>query len=253
MRAISVVSIIIFNGLTVFAQSESALPAFEVASVKRGTAAVNEMHRVMGNNIRSSPGSLTMTSVRLSTALQWAYHMQAPQISGPSWLDSESYDIVAKSGSPVTEDQMRLMLQRLLTERFKLTFHRETKTLPAYVVTIARGGVKFSETQEEGEVSLMPDGKSGMMVQRSSIAYLTDMAAQALQEPVVDMTGLKGRYDFKMNMASVMAGQAPASKEEAFGIVFKAIEDQLGIKIEPRKVPLEMLVVDHAEKVPIEN
>jgi uncharacterized protein (TIGR03435 family) len=89
-------------------------------------------------------------NVHLKSVIQWAYHLQAIQVSGPGWLDDNRYDIVAKTAGEVPTDRQRIMMQTLLAQRFKLTCHQETKELPAYVLTVAKGGHKLKQSESEG-------------------------------------------------------------------------------------------------------
>ena len=148
------------------------------------------------------------------------------------------------------------MLQALLADRFKLTFHRQTKDLPVYALTVGKNGHKLHESEGDGPGSIKPN-KLGVVAQRTTLAEAADLLSQPLQTPVVDMTGLTGRYDFSIDLAPYISGdlrrgpgdQAP----DIIAIAMTAIQEQLGLKLEPRKAPIEMLVVDHAEKVPTEN
>jgi uncharacterized protein (TIGR03435 family) len=114
----------------------STPPMFDVASVKQNTVGINEGPGHGPENVNSTPTSLTMQNVRLNSALKWAYRLQDYQISGPAWLMSERYDIFAKMGTPVPEEELRRRLQSPLADRFKLKYHRETKVLPAFVLVI---------------------------------------------------------------------------------------------------------------------
>lgn len=143
------ISVCIVSALAAFAQTSGRPAEFEVASVKVNTVGANEAWRGR-ENVGNTPASLTMQNVRLRTAMAWAYRVQGAQISGPTWLESERYDIFAKAASAVGEEQIRLMLQKLLADRFKLTFHRNTREISAYVLVVAKGGLKVHESTGEG-------------------------------------------------------------------------------------------------------
>jgi uncharacterized protein (TIGR03435 family) len=241
-----------------FGQSPEGPPAFDVASVK-ASAATEGMGRgergMRPDQITTSPGGVTMMNVRFKSVVQWAYHLQAIQVTGPGWIDANRYDIVAKAAGPVTTDQLRAMTQTLLAQRFKLAFHKETKEMPAYVVTVAKGGHKMTQSQGEGEMQVLPDNNNNRMVAHFThvtLSELAELASSPLQGVVVDQTGLKGAWDFTLD-ASSFAMTQPTGIDDAINMVIQAVNQQLGIKIEEKKVPAEVLIVDHAEKVPVEN
>jgi uncharacterized protein (TIGR03435 family) len=226
--------------------------SFEVASVKVSTATPMG-ERVRPDAISYTPGSVTMTGVTLKAAVQWAYHLQSIQINGPSWIDTGRYDIVAKSPAAATSEQLRLMVRTLLTDRFKLAFHRETKEMPAYVVTIAKGGHKMTPSEGDGEMQVKPTGK-GVTVAFThvTLSQLTEMASSPLEGVVIDQTGLKGAWDFTLDPSSFIMNP-PTDKNDAINLIVQVLSDQVGIKVEQKKAAAELLVVDHAEKVPVEN
>src|SRR5262252_3570945 len=126
-------------------------PELDTASVK-----MNAIHEVNGEGrprsaINATPGYLTAQNATLSQYIQWAYNVQTFQVSGPAWIDSERYDISARSQGPAPKEQLRLMLQALLKDRFQLTLHRETKDMAGYALVVAKGGPKLHESTGEGE------------------------------------------------------------------------------------------------------
>jgi uncharacterized protein (TIGR03435 family) len=227
-------------------------PAFDVASVKVSAPGQRGGNPILNQNIRATPGSLTMRRVSLKACIQWAYHVFEYQVSGPDWIDSDHYDIAAKAAGPAAEPDLRLMLQTLLADRFQLTFHRQTIEKRAYVLTVGKSGPKFHDSTEDGESAIQPDQKTmSVTVQRVSLAQLIDPLSRIFQMPVVDKTGLKGRYDVAISMAKYI----PQSGDRAdpVSIIQTALEEDLGLKLEARKMPLDYLIVDHAEKVPSGN
>jgi uncharacterized protein (TIGR03435 family) len=251
MRVTWGAGLLVFSTGLAFGQPQEALAAFDVASVKLNTNGSGEGRG--RESITPGPSGVTMKNVHLKSALGWAYHLQAIQIVGPGWLDNDRYDIVAKATSEVPKERLRLMMQTLLADRFKLTSHRDTKEMPAYVVTVAKGGHKLKESQT-GDMDLKPNGKMGASFTRVTLAQLTEMASSQLQGVVVDQTGLKGSYDFSLDMSVfVNADFHPTGPEDVINVLIQAANDQLGIKIEQKKVPAERLVVDHVERTPVEN
>ncbi len=236
------------------AQTSAAAPAFDVASIKSTRAsATREGGR--RERIEAVPGSLIMGNVRFQTAVRWAYHVQEYQVMGPGWIGEERFDIVAKAGSPVPEADLRLMLQTLLAERFHLAVHRQTKEMSAYVVTVGKNGHKLQESQGEGAMDVKPAGPMVATIQRADLDELASMLSQPLQAPVVNMTGLKGRYDFKVDMAPYITPEVTSAKSpmDLIGVGITAMQEQLGLKMESKRVPVDLVVIDRAEKSPIEN
>jgi uncharacterized protein (TIGR03435 family) len=256
------VTLVVFTAAGAFGQTAGAAPAFEVASIR-----VSQIGKAGGEgsrreNIQVSPGTVTMRNVSLRSGIRWAYHVFDYQVTGPDWLGSERFDIVGKSAGPVAEDQLRVMLQALLAERFKLALHHETKEFKAYVLLVGKNGPKFHETQTEGEVSIQPNqARMSVAIQRAPVSQLAEMLSNLLRAPVLDQTGLKGRYDITIDVAKYVAefggkhgeGAAAEAPPDPLSIVTMALQEELGLKLESRKMPLDLLIVDHADKAPVEN
>jgi uncharacterized protein (TIGR03435 family) len=208
-----------------------AAPTFEVASIKPSTPqqAGRMMMRQRGGPGTPDPSQYSVEGFPLSRVIQQAYGVQSYQISGPSWIDSERYDIVAKVPPGTTKEQFQLMLQGLLAERFKLVAHKETKELPTYALVVAKGGPKMKESPKEDPDAAkdapppqpqvgrdgrpqMPKGGRGMMVMmgpkglhaeaaRSTMAQLADFLSNQLGRPVLDATGLTAQYDYAIDFS----------------------------------------------------
>jgi uncharacterized protein (TIGR03435 family) len=199
-----------------------------------------------------------MRSVRFATAVRWAYSIQEYQVSGPAWVNEERYDIAAKAAAATPENQLRLMLQALLAERFRLAVHRETKEMQALVLVVGKNGHKLRESQTEGPTSVRPNGRLGAVAERANVTEMAAMLSQPLRMPVIDMTGLTGRFDFTVDatpyiteeMLKRQPGDAPP---DILSIAIVALQEQLGLKLESRRMPVELLVIDRAEKTPSEN
>jgi uncharacterized protein (TIGR03435 family) len=256
------------------------------------------------------PGQITYNNVTVKNVLMNAYGVKGFQISGPGWLDSERYDIVAKLPRGATKAEFMVMLQNLLAERFKLTLHREKKDLPMYALVVGKSGPKLKESVDDpapkgggpadgpladrGKIAMgkdgfpvLPPGSGGrgatamvmmngnarMTASGQSMAGLSEMLSNQLALPVVDMTGLTGKYDFTLSFAPeglagmrLPAGLPPPPGEGEPGMpaasapdapsnpnLITALQEQLGLKLEQRKGPVDLLVIDHLEKAPIEN
>jgi uncharacterized protein (TIGR03435 family) len=238
----------------------AAQPQFEVAQVKPSKPAAGRAWE----QITAEPGRLTASGVTLKQLIFDAYDMPYYRIfGGPSWLESEYYDLEAKAGSPVDRDQLKLMLRSLLADRFKLALHRETKELRAYVLTVAKNGPKLHAAQE-GESS--SNQKSLPYVHRfrcdlTEFANLLSLRlnmpmtedqdptvpirSTGVPPPVLNKTGIQGVFDISVEVK--LDGGA-----DTFIAWQRALQDQLGLKLESQKGPVEVLVIDHAEKIPIE-
>jgi uncharacterized protein (TIGR03435 family) len=226
--------------------------SFEVASIK--PAAVSKTVREGSNRARIeySPDSLTMRNVALTDCIQWAYRVEYYQFPQLRSLDSTSYDILAKAAGPVPVRELRLMLQQLLADRFKLTLHHETKEIPVYELTVAKGGPKLPDPRTADDhhaVENLPRIQDGsFLFQDSSMPEFAAKLSQlrGIDRPVVDKTGITGYYDV------VFKGAAAAQLQPDGPSLYTLIQEQLGLKLVGAKSPMDVIVVDHAEK-PSEN
>jgi uncharacterized protein (TIGR03435 family) len=259
--------VIVFTAVTVLAQLPSKRPAFvsfEVATIKP-----------------TSPGWTGGRFIRMQTALQFvarnhalntliaaAYNLNPRAISGgPKWVVSDHYDILAKTPGEIRPnlDEQMSMLRNLLSDRFKLTFHREQKELSIYTLSVAKNGPKLKETRLSPETS--PEGPPPLafvlspQLVRLPARYATmgDLASvlqrSPLDRPVIDQTGLSGRYDFDLEFVpdeSLWGGAFPRPSNSDKPGLFEAVREQLGLRLEAAKGPVEMLVIDRVER-PSEN
>jgi uncharacterized protein (TIGR03435 family) len=222
---------------------------FDVASVKLNTT------HVRGGYPGLAPGGqrFTATNLPLVALIMLAYNVTPNQISGvPSSLGRETYDIEAECEHPIKQAQALRMLQTLLADRFKLILHRETKEQPIYALVVAKGGPKLREDAQESA----PD-RRGFVYKSTSMSVLALILSQTTGRTVVDKTGLNGRYDFSLEYTPERAGKGvPEGREEGREgasnpngpSIFTAVQEQLGLKLEPQKGPVEFIVVDHAEE-----
>jgi uncharacterized protein (TIGR03435 family) len=254
-------SLILFAATAAFGQSaDTPLPTFDVASVKASQPGNTGGERRGRENIQVSPGTVTMRNVNLKSCIRWAYHVTEYQVTGPAWLDSERYEIAGKAAAPAPDEQLRLMMQSLLQERFKLAVHRQIKELSAYVLVVGKNGLKVQESKTEGESSIDINQKQlSVSVQRTPVSQLVEMLGNVLRAPVVDQTGLKGRYDVTLNVAKYAADMAAQGKSIEAGpadpltLISMILQEEFGLKLEAKKMPLDMVIIDHAEKAPVEN
>ena len=258
----------IFRTLPVFlliSASAAFGQSFDVASVKVSQPGPGAGEGGRGRRgLKITPGSVTVQNMPLGAIVQWAYNVQPYQVTGPDWTNNQTFDIFAKAAGTVQEPELRAMMQTLLADRFKLVIHREIKELPVYEMTIAKGGHKLTSSASEGESNFGPPkgggGKMAVHADRTSMAQWADLLSQPLQSPVVDKTGLKGNFDFSVDLMNYIpldanGKQSPESVPETdrATIVMMAIQQQLGLKLDLKKGPIDRIVIDSADKIPTEN
>jgi uncharacterized protein (TIGR03435 family) len=237
--------IFIFLSNHVWAQT----PAFEAASVKPSDPSS------YNNSVGFQPGGrFSAKNLTLKGLIRMAYDVRGFQINGgprceacKSWMDSDRYDVETKAEGNPPPSTVHLMLQTLLADRFKLKLHRETKELPVYWLVVGKNGSKLPETG---------DTPGPFKIRRGSLSACTTMAALAnvfsnwLERVVLDKTGLAGKYNIRLEWTPDET--APSSEPEIASrpgaSLFSAVEQQLGLKLEARKGPVEILVIESAEK-----
>jgi uncharacterized protein (TIGR03435 family) len=227
-------------------------PAFEVASVKSHKPAVLEGRD--RESIDSVPGSLTIRNASLNSCIKWAYLVMEYQISGPTWLMSEKYDITAKASGPAPLNQLRQMLQTLLADRFQLQFHRETKGLPVYGLVVTKSGPNLHKAEPDSNTSMQ--GENGAFVFRgtSMPQFAEDLSTlRQVDRPVLDRTGIPGVFDFNLKFGESNDEMKRALIAGDGASFFTLIQEQLGLKLEAQKSPVETLIIDHVERAPTEN
>jgi uncharacterized protein (TIGR03435 family) len=219
--------------------SGTARPKFEVASIKPVPPSENEMRVSM----IGGPGRINYTNVTVRGLIRKAYGLKLyPPSVGPDALSTDRYDIVAKASGPASEEQTMRMLQALLEERFKLVLHHEKKELRVYALVRGKNGPKIHEVQDDGSIPEISSAE-GHQIQGHHISM--KLLAEALQgfvgDPVLDTTELTGLFDLSLDFTLDESLSATGTS------VFEAVQ-QLGLKLEARKGPVEVLVIDHVEK-----
>jgi uncharacterized protein (TIGR03435 family) len=233
------------------AAAAMAQPAFDVASVKQG-GPVRPDGLLDINLGRASHGVVTLTNTTLSEMIRYAYGLtNEEQITGPVWIRDRSirFSVEAKTAPETPPEQRERMLQALLAERFKLELHREPRKITHLILSVAKGGPKFAESQSDGpggRVSYMP---GNLEYRRIAMSGFVVLISRLMKQPVLDRTGLAGLYDLKLEWTPDDVDTGTTPKPD----IFTAVQQQLGLKLEASKDPLEVLVVDRAEKVPVEN
>lgn len=235
-------------GVSCLAQS----PAFEVASVK--------LNRSGGDRggISLLPGRITVSNMTLKGLVRYAYDLRDIQISGgPAWFDSDRWDIAATSTGAISDDERRQMLQTLLAERFQLTVRHESKDLPVYALTVAKNGSKLKPNADQKtpriQTGVSEKGLLRLVGEDAPVSRLTPALVAYVGRIVVDRTGLEGRFDFKLEWVPDAANMplingAKMVPAEDGPSIFTAVQEQLGLRLESTKAPVEVLVVDRAEK-----
>jgi len=218
---------------------------FEVASV-RPTAPQPAGQMSMGMSI--DKGMLRATGMTAKFLIEQAYDVRGFQVTGgPSWMDSEQYDVNAKIEGEATNEQIRIMMRSLLADRFKLQLHREKKEMACYALVVAKGGSKLKAPEEDadgkhksGRMSMARGRFDGDALPVEAIAHALE---QVLGRAVIDRTGLTGTFDFKLEWTP-----DEARTESGGSSLFTAVQEQLGLKLESTRGPVEILVVDRIEK-----
>ncbi len=262
---------------------------FEVASIRPSAPGAVEQAKV---GIHIDGAQVNCISLNLRDYIGMAAKIRLYQLSGPEWLGAERFDINAKLPDGATSDQVPAMLQALLEERFQMKSHRETKEFPVYALIVGKGGSKLTELPADpasepnepvtvaaagaqsgvsinlGKGSSFTVAGNRLQAKKVTTATFADALARFVDRPILDLTGLKGSYDFTLEVsqedfsamivrAGLAAGvqlppQAMRALDASGDTLFSAIE-KLGLKLEPRKGPVEILVIDHMERKPTDN
>jgi uncharacterized protein (TIGR03435 family) len=232
----------------------NATPSFEVATIKPSKPdQQGEGYGFQGNRLRAT--------ITLSDLIAFAYEVHPNQAIGtPPWAGTDKFDIEAKpegEGMP-SGKQWKGMLRKLMADRFKLAFHREMKELPVYALSVGKTGLKLTKGDPKGIPTLEFGVLGSLHVANATMADFTQMMqALVLDRPVVDQTGLEGRFDFDLNWTPDDS-QFPSLRDKIHPLVnappplYKAIQEQIGLKLDSIQAPVEVLVLDYVEK-PSEN
>lgn len=279
--------------LAVGSEKAADMPAFDAVSVKPANPATREWMR--GGPGTSDPGQFLYSGVSVSRLIVTAYGAKAYQISGPAWMGAEKFNVVTKIPAGTTRQQVGLMLQTLLADRFGLQFHHESRDLLGYELQIAKDGHKLqppaeivSQADAAQESVLLQVGSDRMPPRNlgwpaiywdrslgwgilklsnglfravgvsQTLADLVTRCEGQVHLPIVDKTGLTGRYDYSFDYAPDLP--ANQQEESAVGTAMDpgpdfvtAFQKQLGFRLEKKKLPIDVLVIDHVDRAPVEN
>lgn len=278
--------------LAAFAQTPPAQPEFEVASVKPSPDAATPMGNI-NRGLHIDGAMVSFNGMPARWLIHYAYTVKEDQVTGPEWLTSARFDVVAKLPAGAAREQIPAMLQALLADRFKLKFHKESKESSVLALIVSKGGAKLKESPLDPDTDDGPGknnvdvnvtgsnngatvslGKGAsvsfegqrLVAKKVTMSYLADSLTRFEDRPVVDMTGLKGTYDCTIpynldDVRALILSSAPPGtplppRQAEVGETGVSLIDSLaslGLKLEPRRAPLDILVVDHMEKTPTEN
>ncbi len=193
-----------------------------------------------------------MLHMSLSTLVMQAYRVKPYQVTGPDWMTTDFFDISAKIPAGATREQVPDMVRSLLEERFHLAVHKESKEILVNALVEAKGGAKLKAAAPGATMDYrMTRGDNGVShVQiTATIATIADTLGNfgLAEHPVIDMTGITGMYAIGLDFTP------PAGPSPLAAMDFSEALPQIGLKIEPRKVPMDIIVVDHVEKLPTDN
>lgn len=242
---------------------QSKGPSFEVASVK--PVGAGRIGAFTGGPGSSDPERITFEAATMEVLIQSAFDLMPYQISGPSWIRTERYAVTAKLPPGTTGEQLRQMMVNLLAERFGLVYHQQMKDFPGYAIVATKGGskvrAKLKPTTHSDPSALFYGASDGFgtiryQLTQTSMHLLTNRISMmlrtgpgALTTPVVDHTGISGKFDFTLDVPS----EIKRDLESVAVDISDALQQQLGLRLERAKVPLPMVIVDHVERVPPVN
>jgi uncharacterized protein (TIGR03435 family) len=242
-RASSIAMCLLAASLYAQLQPEATSTILEVASVRQHTGA-REF-----SDLSTSGTKVTVSALTLGEVIANAYHLRDDQIvGGPRWLATDLYDITAKAEgtSSLTAEQSRQLLQAVLADRFGLQCHRETRETPVYALLVGKDGSKLQDADISGNnpgmrMTTSSTGKH-IVSRHSTMQQLALMLSGTAGRPVVDKTGLPEKYAFHLdwNPANAPDSDTPS--------IFTAVQQQLGLRLEPQKAPFEILVIDSADR-----
>lgn len=253
-------------------------PAFTVASVKPARVPPPGAGRQGSFSPLNEPGRVRFPAATLKTLLMFAYDVKDFQIVGPGWIGDERFAVEATMPANTTQDQTRTMMRSLIADRLKTEIHRETRPLPVYSLVIAKSGIKIPNTPRNspsatdgfpvvspeftGVITLSVNGQAKITAQQGTMRELATELEKRLGVPVRDETQLTDKFDFVLNFSpeglNGPGGQpVPATTavdgQEPLRDIFSALQADIGVRLESKKGPVEVIVIDHAEKVPTDN
>jgi uncharacterized protein (TIGR03435 family) len=282
MRKASLIGWLMLCPLAALGQTPDADFRFDAVSIRPSDHLSGGTKMRRGGPGTSDPERISYSGVSQRIVLTLAYDVDDFQVVGPGWLGTRPFDIVANIPPGTTKEQFKIMLRNLLKERFNLSLHHETRDTAVYELVVGKNGPKLRPAMEAENAPLFsamttdkdghpdfPAGSSatggkidaGVMRMAARMCSMSDLAhdlKEFVDRPVLDKTGLTGSYDFKLDFSFVGLGgmlgrMAPAEEPTGAPSLFSALQDQLGLKLEPRKDTMDFLVIDHADEMPTDN
>ena len=226
--------------------------AFEVASIRESDPAAARVG--VRATIEPNPGSLTMRNTTLREAIRWAYDEPGARIGvlgGPEWVDTVRYDIVTRPAAASSDTQLRVMLRALLADRFKLVVRAEKRESAVHFLTVDPKGHKLQPSKANGARSVGPD-TTGLAFEHVTMSDFQQFlsSTRGVNQPVINRTGLDGQFDFKL--AILTGTDTEEARKAAIGggnlIVFADALKDVGLRLEPGKVPLDLITIEKAER-----
>lgn len=264
---------LLLAGSAVAVAQPAARPEFEVATVRPFAPQTPDGGLKMSGS-EGDPGMVRMMAMSLRDLVRQAYHLKDYQVEGPEWTRVERYDITAKVPPNTSAGDRRLMEQNLLADRFRLAIHREKREAQVYALVVGRSGLKIQPASEEGGAATGPGGfvrfrgLGHIEAVKISFESFADLISRFTDHPVIDNTERRELFTFKLDFsmdpnalaipgipakpATMRENAKPDSVEPDLPSIFTAIQT-LGLKLEPKKEPMDIIVIDHAEKIPTEN
>ncbi len=232
------------------AQDSPARLTFDVASIRQSDPGS------LNGGIKALPGGngYTASNIPVKLMISLMYRVPMRQISGgPDWIESDRYDVEARADRQYTLDDLHIMYQNLLADRFNLKFHKEVKEGPVYALSLDTPGSKMHVNTNPQDfnipINFTQEGTvRGVRVPMPYFCWFLGQLLQSHQRPVVDNTGLTGNYDFTLSFAPVRPPDAPPDESETRPTLFDALKDQLGLKLVPQKGPVEYFIIDHVDR-----
>jgi uncharacterized protein (TIGR03435 family) len=200
-------------------------------------------------SIAFTPGRLTARGVPLEILILNAFNVRSFQLQGgPRWIGADRFEVDAKWPENANPKQAPEMLQALLAERFKLKVHRETREMPIYNLVVANSGPKLTPAKDDERSMVRGTGRGRMQFQKTSMLTLAQNLSENLNQTVIDKTGLSGTFTFTLEWAADLSQPDPDQRPS----IFTAVQEQLGLRLESEKGPVEVLIVDRVER-PTQN
>jgi uncharacterized protein (TIGR03435 family) len=241
--------VLILAAGALLAQTPESHPSFEAAFIKANATGSGS------SSSNGTKGQLVMVNQSLRRMVERAYSVKPFQVVAPDWLDGARFDVTAKYPEGTKDADRPAMLRGLLEERFKLVTHSETKELPAYALTVSKGGLKIKAVESDKNGGTSSNSNNNAVKLQVTAIPMTDVAdylARRLGSAVVDKTGVEGLFSFELHWTMDDPNGGPSGGAAEFAAIQEAI-GTLGLHLQSTKTSVQVVVVDHVERVPTEN